>query len=478
MKTEQRLYLSGILLSFIIVISAQLIWLMDPIKVIQGQYWLESLEYVIWFTSVVPLMWGVATVFGLISSPQNNQYPRKQKLLRNLNKWILLIFILTLIIILISLAQQWFWLGLFLSLCYIGVWMNLFFDEKIQLGKITKKLYILFAASIFLLFILLYPMPFIVTYPGLSMNMDHYAKVEKENMIGEDGSMVVGEVLNEVNGEILGVLVFERPAFPIDWIYARLFPGYDFAKRLPTDEPLSERLRSVKMSMLNANDIAKAIAFKEAGIGKGFTKHGVRVVSIVEDAPALNVLLLGDIIVATSNATISSTKEFIQSMNEVKPGEWIAIKVLRENKVVPLDILTRAHPENSEQAVIGAQLIDEIHIDLPLHVDFNNYMLHVGGPSHGAMLTLTLLNQLTIDDLTHGLKVAGTGTIGPDGSIGPIGGIKQKVYTIERTGADVFFVPEQQLAQARESSTNLRIIPVKTFSDILSWLDDVNDKQS
>ena len=60
---------------------------------------------------------------------------------------------------------------------------------------------------------------------------------------------------------------------------------------------------------------------------------------------------------------------------------------------------------------------------------------HIGGPSAGLMFALEILNQLTPEDLTRGLKIAGTGTLSAEGEVGQIGGVEQKVMAAEREGA-------------------------------------------
>ena len=67
----------------------------------------------------------------------------------------------------------------------------------------------------------------------------------------------------------------------------------------------------------------------------------------------------------------------------------------------------------------------------------------IGGPSAGAVMTLAtiaLLENWTIDDRT-----VMTGMINPDGSIGPIGGIKQKIDAAASVGATRFLIPNGQM---------------------------------
>ena len=66
----------------------------------------------------------------------------------------------------------------------------------------------------------------------------------------------------------------------------------------------------------------------------------------------------------------------------------------------------------------------------------------IGGPSAGAIMTtavISLLQNWTMDD-----KTVMTGMINPDGSIGPVGGIIQKIDAAYYVGATRFLIPKGQ----------------------------------
>ena len=64
-----------------------------------------------------------------------------------------------------------------------------------------------------------------------------------------------------------------------------------------------------------------------------------------------------------------------------------------------------------------------------------------------------------------------TGEIELDGTVGPIGGVKQKTFGAREAGADVFLVPAgENAAEARRYAGSLRIIPVESFQQALSAL--------
>ena len=68
----------------------------------------------------------------------------------------------------------------------------------------------------------------------------------------------------------------------------------------------------------------------------------------------------------------------------------------------------------------------------------------VGGPSAGLAFTLGTMDVMTKGSLTGGHKVATTGTIDPDGNVGPIGGVHQKMLAVKASGAEEFLVPRSE----------------------------------
>ena len=95
---------------------------------------------------------------------------------------------------------------------------------------------------------------------------------------------------------------------------------------------------------------------------------------------------------------------------------------------------------------------------------------NVGGPSAGLAFALEVMEKLG-RDVDHGHRIAATGEIFPDGSIGPIGGIKQKVIGAREAGVDAFLVPAGENARdARKDAGGLRIIAVYNFQQALHAL--------
>jgi PDZ domain-containing protein len=86
------------------------------------------------------------------------------------------------------------------------------------------------------------------------------------------------------------------------------------------------------------------------------------------------------------------------------------------------------------------------------------------------MFALGILDAVTAGDLTRGYFVAGTGTLAPDGSVGPIGGAAEKALAAEDAGAQVFIVPRDNADEARRWVHSLQIVPVGTFDEAVHAL--------
>ena len=78
-------------------------------------------------------------------------------------------------------------------------------------------------------------------------------------------------------------------------------------------------------------------------------------------------------------------------------------------------------------------------------------------------------------------RVAATGTIREDGTVGAIGALVQKAVAVRESGARIFLVPEGQspddIADAKKAAgSSVRIISVSTLDDALAELAKLGGK--
>jgi PDZ domain-containing protein len=95
----------------------------------------------------------------------------------------------------------------------------------------------------------------------------------------------------------------------------------------------------------------------------------------------------------------------------------------------------------------------------------------IGGPSAGLMFALGIVDKASPEDLTGGRVIAGTGTIDDAGTVGPIGGIPQKLLGAGAAGATFFLVPDANCAEAvRNAVPGLATIAVGTLAEAVAAL--------
>ncbi len=235
-------------------------------------------------------------------------------------------------------------------------------------------------------------------------------------------------------------------------------PGSSFAAR--HEDGLKEMARSER--------VAAAVALKQAGFKVGITNRGALVEAVATDVPAATKLDSGDVIVTARGRAVRTPGELRNVFTGVKPGDSVVLRVRRDGKVESVTVKTVASPSEPGRAIVGIRVAQSADIKLPVKVDIN--LGQVGGPSAGLPFALDVLQELGTN-VDHGHKVVATGEMELDGSVGPIGGVKQKTYGARRAGADVFLVPAgENAAEARRYAGNLRIIPVESFQQALSAL--------
>ena len=183
-------------------------------------------------------------------------------------------------------------------------------------------------------------------------------------------------------------------------------------------------------------------------------------------------LKVQDEIVSIDGETFDNINDYKQLIQSKKPGDIVKVEVIRNDKKQTLDVPLY---ESEEKTVLGValQYVKEYDTDPPVNIKFK---ASESGPSGGLITTLEIYNQLTKEDITHGYKIAGTGTIEPDGTIGPIGGIKYKIIGAEADKADYFLAPagenyEEAKKYIKENKYKIKLIEVSTIEDAINKLE-------
>jgi PDZ domain-containing protein len=159
-------------------------------------------------------------------------------------------------------------------------------------------------------------------------------------------------------------------------------------------------------------------------------------------------------------------------MKKVTPGDRVVLRVRAHDGGTPQDVTvtTGKAPDDPTRAFLGIGVGTTYRAPFPISVTLGG----VGGPSAGTMLSLGIIDKLTPGKLNGGLFVAGTGTITPDGTVGNIGGIAQKLTGARRAGATLFLAPAGNCDDVRAAGVpgGLTVARIATLADAVHAVED------
>jgi PDZ domain-containing protein len=90
------------------------------------------------------------------------------------------------------------------------------------------------------------------------------------------------------------------------------------------------------------------------------------------------------------------------------------------------------------------------------------------------VFAIAIYDKLTPGPLLQGRHIAGTGTITPQGQVGAIGGIQEKIAAAEKADATAFLVPAPNCKDVTGLDTDLRLIKVTTLKDGIEAISTFN----
>jgi Lon-like protease len=243
------------------------------------------------------------------------------------------------------------------------------------------------------------------------------------------------------------------------------------AKQVLGTQTPQENNRLNQVLMRQSKDAAVLVALGKLGYHVTPTPTGALIVTTDHGAPAAGVLQVGDTIVAVDGQPVTSRDQLVQAVGARKPGDQVTLGIEDPNGN-PRDtsVTLTNHPDKPGAGFLGVAADDRLdYPSLPFDVSIDSQ--RIGGPSAGLAFTLGLLDELTPGDLTGGQEVAATGTISPDGTVGEIGGVEQKVTTVHRAHIPYFLVPAGDAAAAQKNApSDVKIVPIHTLDEALAFL--------
>ncbi|QHT46546.1 PDZ domain-containing protein [Bacillus sp. SB49] len=340
--------------------------------------------------------------------------------------------------------------------------------------KSNKRLVITAVITLLIVaFLGAYRLPFYIYKPGTADALNPIVEV--------DGGY-------ESKGDMHLVTVRGGQATPIQWLLAKIRPYhqiYPIDQIRPEGVSEEEYFHAQLQMMETSQEAAKVVAYEAAGKDIQINYEGVYVMSLVDGMPAEDELEIGDQITEVDGKEIKETSDLIDYVSQMKEGDTVKLTIVRGKETIQRDVALAPFPDTPDKIGVGISLVTDRSVDVNPAV--NVMSGDIGGPSAGLMFSLEIYDQLTEEDMTDGLEIAGTGEINYEGIVGPIGGIDKKVVAASKEGADVFFAPNEEGRKgsnyevakktAEEIDTDMKVVPVDTFTDALNYLKDMKTEQ-
>ena len=281
------------------------------------------------------------------------------------------------------------------------------------------------------------------------------------------------------DGGIYYVDVLQKKASLLE----RMFPGLREGSTLVDRNDIAppgftdrQRIAADRRAMELSQQIASAVALRRLGYKVKISLDGVIVAEVNASSHAVGKLQPGDVILAVNGKRVYTTTQLRAAVGSHRVGAVLRVTIRRNGQTRRVKIRTSRDQETSRPVLgILAETSPALAVHLPLKIKFN--LQNVGGPSAGLAFALQILEERGVD-VDHGYRVAATGVIEPDGSVGPIGGVKQKTIGARQAHVDVFLVPAgDNYREARKYAHGLRLIPVKSFQQALRALATLPQKR-
>ena len=306
-------------------------------------------------------------------------------------------------------------------------------------------------------------LPYAIMMPGPVSNV--LGQEKHENGQASDLIVIDGQKTFPTTGalDFTTVRVNGGPGYPVnvwDVLAGWIDPTqdvYPVGALFPPQQTAQDVQAENQAEMVDSQQEAAAVALRKAGFP---VPQRIKVGQVAKDAPAGDVLKVGDVITSVGGVTVTDATSVRAAIQRATPGQPVDVVVQRNGAPVTLRPNTGRSPDG--RTVLGIVLGVDFSFPFSVKIDVGS----VGGPSAGTMFSLGIYDKLTEGSMTGGKNIAGTGTIDSTGKVGPIGGIRQKMAGAKQGGATFFLAPADNCTEVRGHEPNgLQVVRIATFDE-------------
>ncbi len=231
------------------------------------------------------------------------------------------------------------------------------------------------------------------------------------------------------------------------------------------DDVTGEEVKQRQAALFSTSQ-SNAIAAAAVYLDRPVNPHVV-VSAVYAGTPSDGLLLPGDKIRTVDGVAVQVPTDVSSRIRSAPSGTTFTLGITRTDTAgatTQQDVAVTSQPNPDDPALpyigigVGTYYTSNFQAQFSLE--------DIGGPSAGLIFTLGIIDLLSPADLVAGRHVAGTGTIAPDGAVGPIGGIRQKLAGARAAGAELFLMPQAHCREAADHIPDgLVVTPVSTLDE-------------
>jgi len=271
----------------------------------------------------------------------------------------------------------------------------------------------------------------------------------------------------------LVTVISQAPITAGEWVLGKVDPADQVVppeQVTPKNTTPQQQARQDYQMLDTSETTAIAVGLQLAGYSTVLVGKGVQVDSILPGSHANGILQVGDVIISLNGKPVQTSNDLINLVGAQNTQDPIRLQVKRGRAELQVEVPLMPPASTNSGPKIGIQIQTagfDYQPPFPISIETNKIS---GGPSAGLMFTLAVYNTLTPINLTGGRRIAGTGTINLDGSVGPIGGVKQKIFAAEAVGATYFLCPVENYADAVSVARSIKVVKIATVEQAVDFL--------
>jgi Lon-like protease len=277
-------------------------------------------------------------------------------------------------------------------------------------------------------------------------------------------------------GKLLLVTVALRLKLtPFEYLIDQLDPNIDLvsAKAILGSTPRNQLTQENDQLMSESAQAAIAVAMRRIGYQVTEEGNGAEVAQVMPGSGADGHLQPGDVIAAIDGSSIPTNDALVRAIRAHHPGDVVHLAVTSpggQSRTETVTLSLSPPSAGAQRTFLGvAAITKDLKFVTPFPVTIDAGL--IGGPSAGLAFTLGVIDALSPRSITGGHRIAATGTIDLDGTVGEVGGVTQKTVAVRDAGAEEFLVPAAEYQDAKaHAGSHMKVVQVNTLDDALAAL--------